>query len=107
MSDEPKVVPFQSKLDRPDEDTGPCEVNVPDIGVAGFEGDEVDVGVMLNLRSWLRQALESAGAKQIGGSVGCGIGDVDIELEGCEYVVTIRPIMHNVVVSTDRDEDTK
>lgn len=51
-----------------------------------------DPETLFNSRQWLRSALESKGAKILGGGVGCGQADLDIELEGQKFNVSIRPL---------------
>lgn len=50
-----------------------------------------DWEALLNLREWLSKALEQAGARRTGGGVGCGGADLEIELEGFKYDVSITP----------------
>lgn len=51
----------------------------------------MDVHAFLNMRDWVRAAVEAKGARFTGGGVGCGVCDLDIELEGCHYNITIKP----------------
>lgn len=51
-----------------------------------------DLGAAINMRDWLERACEAAGAIRKGGGIGCGQADIDIELEGCGFNVSIRPI---------------
>lgn len=71
------------------------EVNLPPNGVTEMDPDSFcgDPIALLNSRDWLRKALEAAGAKSTGSGVGGCQADVDIELEGCEFNVSIRPRM--------------
>lgn len=62
----------------------------PQIG-QGIDGCD-DTEAFLNMRGWLQSALEAKGAKMIGGGMGCGEADIDVELEGCKFNVSIRPI---------------
>lgn len=54
--------------------------------------DEMDVMAFLNMRDWLTTAVEAKGAKMVGGGCGLGQADIDIELEGCRYNISIRPL---------------
>lgn len=50
-----------------------------------------DPETLLNSQSWLQKSLEAKGARITGGGGGGGQADLDIELEGCEFNVSIRP----------------
>lgn len=52
-----------------------------------------DPETLLNSREWLQAALEAKGATITGGGIGCGQADLGIELEGCPFTVSIRPIV--------------
>lgn len=71
---------------------GPIPVNLPDsgpeVGDLGFE----DIEAAFNMRTWLQKACEAAGGKMTGGGFGGGCADLWIELEGHEYMVTIKPV---------------
>lgn len=54
--------------------------------------DGSDPIITLNMRDWLRKACEAKGAKFRGGGFGCGIADIDIEVEGCKFNIVIKPI---------------
>ena len=55
--------------------------------------DEMDTEAFLNLRDWLEAALKAAGAKESTGmGIGGGQADIDIELEGMRYNVSIKPL---------------
>lgn len=43
------------------------------------------------IRDWLKKAVETQGAKMVGGGIGMGQADIDIELDGCSYHVSIKP----------------
>lgn len=62
---------------------------MPPVGklAAGFGDPET----LLNSRDWLQRAVEAKGAKITGAGVSCGQGDIDIELEGCKFNISIRP----------------
>lgn len=51
-----------------------------------------DVVATFNMRDWLRKAAETQGAHFTGGSVGPDDADIDIELDGCKFNITIRAI---------------
>lgn len=51
-----------------------------------------DPETLFNSRDWLQKAVEAKGAKMIGGGIGCGQADIDIELEGCRFNLSLRPI---------------
>ena len=51
-----------------------------------------DPETLFNSRDWLRRALEAKGAKIVGGGIGCGQCDLDFDLEGCKFNVSLRPI---------------
>lgn len=52
-----------------------------------------DWEALFNIREWLRNALNKAGAKDTGSGIGCGGADISIILEGCPYHVAITPII--------------
>lgn len=58
----------------------------------GFALEEMDVQTFLNMRDWLRDACAAKGGKMVGGGVGMGQADIDIELEGCSYNISIKPL---------------
>ena len=64
-----------------------------DLPILSGLADGQDAIVALNLRDWLKSAVEAKGAKMTGGGVGCGGADIDIELEGCAYNIFIKPII--------------
>lgn len=72
----------------------PLPVNLPEgmpqmeVGNLGFE----DVGAAFNMRDWLQKACEARGAKMVGGGFGMGQADIDIDLEGCRFNISIRPL---------------
>jgi hypothetical protein len=53
---------------------------------------EMDGEAFLNMRNWLTSAVEAKGAKFTGGGVGFGQADIDIELDGCRYNISIKPL---------------
>jgi len=52
----------------------------------------MDVDAFLNMRDWLQAACEAKGARFTGGGIGCGVADIDIELDGHHYNITIKPL---------------
>ena len=48
---------------------------------------------LLNSRNWLQAAIEAKGAKVHGGGCGFGQADLDVTLDGCDFSVSIRPII--------------
>jgi hypothetical protein len=61
----------------------------------GHSLHEMDTTAFLNMRAWLQAAVEAKGAKMDGGGVGFGQADIDIELEGCRFNVSIKPLPKN------------
>jgi hypothetical protein len=51
-----------------------------------------DPETLFNSRDWLERALVAAHAKVTGKGCGMGQSDIDIELEGCRFNVSIRPL---------------
>lgn len=51
-----------------------------------------DMEAALNMRDWLERACEAAGGKRVAGGIGFGQADIDIELEGCRFNISIRPL---------------
>lgn len=58
----------------------------------GYSLDEMDVEAFSNIREWLTKAVEAAGAVRDAGGIGMGQADIDVELEGARYNITIRPL---------------
>jgi hypothetical protein len=60
------------------------------------EFSQLDLDSLLNMREWVRSALEAKGARCVGAGIGCGgamgIADVQIELDGHQYNIEIRPL---------------
>lgn len=91
MSD--NVTQFPQKSENPNVDGG-APVVIPDEGrleVAGEALGFTDLEAAVNMRDWLERACEAAGAKRVGGGIGFGQADIDIELEGCRFNISIRP----------------
>jgi hypothetical protein len=51
-----------------------------------------DMEAAINMRMWLQHACEEKGAKVVGSGYGFGAGDLDLEIEGFLYNVSIKPI---------------
>lgn len=94
MSDD--IIRFPQKpgpVDRP-YPTADCDPNSPlpvaqiEVGDLGF----VDIDAAFNMRDWLQAACEAKGARIVGGGFGMGQADIDVELEGCRFNISIRPI---------------
>ncbi len=88
-----KIVPLHPKgANAIATEAGGIPVNVPEglpeIGNLGFE----DMEAAFNMRGWLQKACEAAGAKMTGGGFGGGVADIDIELEGHHYGVSIKAL---------------
>ncbi len=64
----------------------------PDSPDVKLHADFGDIETMLNMRNWLENALEQAGAKSVGAGMGMGAADVQIKLQGYLFNVQIRPI---------------
>ena len=58
----------------------------------GYSLEEMDVEAFFNMRDWLQKVCEAQGAKMVGGGVGMGQADIDIELDGCHYNISIKPL---------------
>lgn len=58
----------------------------------GFTIDEMDTESFFNVRDWLTKAVEAAGAKRYAGGIGMGAADIDIELDGNCFNISIRPL---------------
>jgi hypothetical protein len=90
------IVEFKPPQD-PRDQKAVIPVNLPDIPVMGFGSPEggladMDPEVFLNIRDWVRRACEARGARFTGGGYGCGVCDLDIEIEGHHYNITIKPL---------------
>ncbi len=53
---------------------------------------EMDTDAFFNMRDWLSKAVTAKGATQIGAGIGMGQADIDIELDGHRYNISIRPL---------------
>lgn len=71
----------------------PIQVNLPPVPNLELDPDFGDPAQLLNMRKWLERACEAQGAKVTGGGIGMGTADVDIQLEGHGYYLTIKPII--------------
>ena len=76
-------------MNKEDNPTG-CSEDLPELGLFA---DNFDAIAALNMRDWVTAALEAKGGKFVGGGVGCGGSDLDIEVEGHLYNIYIRPIL--------------
>jgi len=60
------------------------------------EFSKIDLEALFNLREWVSEALKAKGAKVVGAGIGCGgtmgIADVQIELDGHQCNIEIRPL---------------
>jgi hypothetical protein len=65
---------------------------MPEFPFGGTLDEEMHVETFLNMRDWLKRAVERQGARMTGGGIGCGQADIDIELEGHHYNISIRPL---------------
>ena len=102
MSDD-NIVKFNPK---PNTDIGDPVASIPNVSF--YEtGDQIaalpenvepgalgfaDMGAAFNMRKWLKGACEAAGGKMIGGGFGGGVADIDIQLDGCVFNITIRAL---------------
>ena len=57
----------------------------------GFESAD-DVKPALNMRNWVSDAVVAKGAKVVGGGIGFGQINIDIELEGHLFTLSIRAL---------------
>jgi hypothetical protein len=66
------------------------------IDMPSTEFAKLDLDALFNMREWVRGALEAKGAKIVGAGIGVGgtmgIADVQIELDGCQCNIEIRPL---------------
>lgn len=63
----------------------------PLVGTLGFDTAD-EIGPAFNMRDWVRDAVQAKGAKMVGGGIGLGQADIDIELEGHRYNISIRAL---------------
>jgi len=65
-------------------------------GAPSPEFAKLDLDALFNMRQWVQEALEAKGAKVVGAGIGCGgsmgIADIQIELEGHQCNIEIRPL---------------
>lgn len=59
----------------------------------GFAIQDMDMAAFETMRAWLRAAVESAGARVSGSGIGMGQADIDVELDGAKFNITIRPLL--------------
>lgn len=89
MSDD-KVIPFAPISGNPN---APIPVNPPENWFEHLDDLlSMDVEAFFNMRDWLTKAVEANGATKVGGGIGCGQADIDIELDGSRYNISIRPL---------------
>lgn len=48
---------------------------------------------LINLRDWMRKALEAAGGQTTGSGFGCSWVDIELEIDGHRFEVTVKPII--------------
>jgi hypothetical protein len=94
MSDD-KIVPFTPK--ESGNPNAPAVGEFPPSIPGGFGSEEtglagMDVEAFFNIRDWVRDAVVAKGARMTGGGMGCGVCDIDIELDGHHYNLTIKPL---------------
>jgi len=80
-----------------EESGSPFAVDVPEMGAAGFgtvDGGlaSMDLEAFLSIRNWVSDACVAQGATFLGGGIGFGAADLQLEIEGFEYNITIKPI---------------
>jgi hypothetical protein len=60
------------------------------------EFSRLDIEALFNLREWVSEALKAKGAKVVGAGIGCGgtmgIADIQIEMDGHQCNIEIRPL---------------
>jgi len=92
MTDDGKVIPFAARHNSPVNEV------VPEIGAAGFGNldaglEAMDVEAFFNIRGWLQRACEAQGAKMVGAGIGFGQTDLEVEIEGHLYNISIKPVL--------------
>lgn len=92
------VIPFEPKSEKL-QPGDPNAYVTPDgdiLNVGTSEFANLDLESLFNMREWVRAALESNGAKCIGAGIGLGgpmgIADVQIEIDGHQFNIEIRPL---------------
>ena len=71
------------------------QFNIPDEDIPEITAEGLgftDMQAAFNMRDWLKAACEAKGAKMIGGGFGFGQADIDIELDGCKFNISIRSL---------------
>lgn len=71
---------------------GPGTPAVQDAFPFGYALSEMDLESFFSIRKWLQEACEARGAVMVGAGIGCGQADIDIEMDGCCYNISIRPL---------------
>lgn len=99
MSENDNVIQIPSREPRgyPAADCNPnAPLPLPGQDIPSPEFAQLDLESLFNMREWVRDALEAKGAKCIGAGIGCGgalgLADVQIELDGNQYNIEIRPL---------------
>ena len=64
-----------------------AKINIAPEGL-GFK----DMEAAVNMRDWIQKACEAKGGRMVGCGLGGGQADIDIELEGCRFNISIRPL---------------
>lgn len=82
--------PAGSSAGTVDDEAGPSLDQLP-ASFGSLAPEFGDPETLFNSRDWLRAALEAKGAKITGGGVGLGQADLDFELEGCKFNVSLAP----------------
>lgn len=76
--------------------TAACETAspLPSSGLPERLADDFgDVPTLFASRQWLQQAIEAKGAKITGGGMGGGQCDLWFMLDGCEFMVSLKPVL--------------
>lgn len=90
MSSRDKIIPLASHK-ATQSPASPVPANVEMAGDFLLAPSFGDPETLLNSRDWLQGALTSSGATVVGGGCGGGQADLDIDLQGCRFNVSIRP----------------
>lgn len=91
MDDRSNVIPLRSPAPVPPPVSAPCSAELPPVTqLAPDFGDPI---AHLNIRKWVQVALEAKGATITGAGMGFGQADLDVEIDGAPFNVSIRPII--------------
>jgi len=52
---------------------------------------DMDMEAYSNLRDFISSAMEAKGAEITGGGFGGGVADIEIEIQGYPYIMTLKP----------------